>query len=144
MLGRRLWDVRQPDRPFAVGTGAPRQGLRCLTVGTDCSVGKMYTALALEREMQARGIQADFRATGQTGILIAGTGLVRNGRAAFPPAGGKDYLVSTQPAASLGVGYFPIRRLGVVVSYRHVFGTDAGDPGRPVQDALSAGLRLRF
>lgn len=75
MLGRRLLDVRQPDRPFAVGTGAPRRGLRCLTVGTDCSVGKMYTALAMEREMQARGLKADFRATGQTGILIAGSGV---------------------------------------------------------------------
>lgn len=75
MLQRRLFDVRQPDRPFAVGTGARRPGLRCLTVGTDCSVGKMYTALALERELRSRGLAADFRATGQTGILICGAGV---------------------------------------------------------------------
>lgn len=75
MLGRRLFDVRQPDRPFAVGTGTPRGGMRCLTVGTDCSVGKMYTALALERDLRSRGVKADFRATGQTGILIAGSGV---------------------------------------------------------------------
>jgi uncharacterized NAD-dependent epimerase/dehydratase family protein len=46
-----------------------------LTVGTDCSIGKMFTALALEKEMRARGIKADFRATGQTGIFIAGDGV---------------------------------------------------------------------
>ncbi|MCB1808283.1 MAG: NAD-dependent epimerase/dehydratase family protein, partial [Candidatus Competibacteraceae bacterium] len=52
-----------------------RSGKRLLTVGTDCSVGKMYAALAIEREMQQRGMQADFRATGQTGIFIAGSGI---------------------------------------------------------------------
>lgn len=74
-LGRRLWDVRQPDRAFAVGSGAPRPGKRCLAVGTDCSVGKMFTMLALEKELRDRGYKADFRATGQTGILIAGSGV---------------------------------------------------------------------
>lgn len=74
-LGRRLIDVRQPDTEFEVGNGRKRQGRRLLTVGTDCSTGKMYTALALEREMRARGMDAEFRATGQTGILIAGSGV---------------------------------------------------------------------
>ena len=73
--GCRLVDVRHPHQAFAVGTGAPRPGRRLLTVGTDCSVGKMYTALALERELQRRGVSADFRATGQTGIFIAGGGV---------------------------------------------------------------------
>ena len=73
--GQRLFDVRHPRIAFAVGTGVKRQGKRLLTVGTDCSVGKMYTALALEREMQRRGIAADFRATGQTGIFIAARGV---------------------------------------------------------------------
>ncbi len=73
--GRRLFDVRHPDRVFDVGTGSPRQGKRLLTVGTDCSVGKMYASLAIETEMRARGMKADFRATGQTGIVIAGGGV---------------------------------------------------------------------
>ena len=73
--GRGLFDVRHPTRSFDVGTGARRAGKRLLTVGTDCSVGKMFTVLALEREMRARGLNADFRATGQTGILIAGEGV---------------------------------------------------------------------
>jgi len=73
--GRLLADVRHPTRDYPVASGVPRSGHRVLTVGTDCSVGKMFTSLALEREMQARGLPATFRATGQTGILIAGDGL---------------------------------------------------------------------
>lgn len=72
--GRTLFDVRHPDREFPIATGARRSGKRVLTVGTDCSIGKMYTSLALEKEMQAQGLKATFRATGQTGILIAGSG----------------------------------------------------------------------
>ena len=73
--GRALHDVRHPDQEFAVAGAAPRTGKRLLAVGTDVSVGKMYTTLALEKEMRARGMNADFRATGQTGILIAGSGV---------------------------------------------------------------------
>lgn len=72
---RRLFDVRHPSRSFEVANGRRRPGKRLLTVGTDCSVGKMYASLALEKEMRARGLDADFRATGQTGILIAGDGV---------------------------------------------------------------------
>ncbi len=73
--GRELHDVRVPERDYPVANGKRRSGRRCLAVGTDCSVGKMYTALAMEREMRARGMNADFRATGQTGILITGNGV---------------------------------------------------------------------
>ena len=72
--GVQLIDVRDPPE-LPVGTGRRRAGHRLLTVGTDCSVGKMYTTLALERELKGRGIAADFRATGQTGIMIAGAGV---------------------------------------------------------------------
>jgi len=74
-LGRQIADVRHPTREFAIGNGIKRPGKRLLTVGTDCSIGKMFTALALEKEMRRRGLNADFRATGQTGILIAGDGV---------------------------------------------------------------------
>ena len=73
--GRRLIEVRQPAESFMPGTGRKRSGKRLLTVGTDCAVGKKYTALAIEKEMRARGIDADFRATGQTGIFISGRGI---------------------------------------------------------------------
>lgn len=74
-LGRRLFEAREADPRFiVVGEGAKRDGQRLLTVGTDCAVGKMYAALALTKELKARGVDADFRATGQTGIFIAGSG----------------------------------------------------------------------
>ena len=73
-LGRSLFDARvAPQTP--VGNGRKRAGKRLLAVGSDCSVGKMYTTLAMEKAMQARGLKADFRATGQTGIFIAGGGM---------------------------------------------------------------------
>ena len=72
---RRLTDVRHSSETFATGKGTKRSGLRLLTVGTDCSVGKKYTALALEKEMRKQGLDADFRATGQTGLFISGRGV---------------------------------------------------------------------
>ena len=75
-LGREIHDVRQPSRTFAVANGLPRSGRRLLTVGTDCAQGKKYTALAIAKMLRARGHAADFRATGQTGLLISGEGVV--------------------------------------------------------------------
>jgi len=71
----KLHDVRHYDHPLQVGTGINRKGKRLLTVGTDCSVGKMFAALAIEAAMQNKGIDARFKATGQTGILIEGSGI---------------------------------------------------------------------
>ncbi len=71
----RLIDVRVAPENIPVATGRRRTGKRVLTVGTDCAVGKKYAALALHRELAARNVPATFRATGQTGILIAGGGL---------------------------------------------------------------------
>jgi len=74
-LDRALHDVRIPEGNYPIGNGAKRGGKRLLPVGTDCSCGKMYTALAIEAELRARGRSATFRATGQTGILITGAGV---------------------------------------------------------------------
>ena len=73
--GQKMVDVRQPSTEFECGSGAPRTGKRLLTVGSDCCVGKMFTTLAIHKEMQRRNIAATFRATGQTGILIEGSGI---------------------------------------------------------------------
>ncbi|HEX9933289.1 MAG TPA: N-acetyltransferase DgcN [Allosphingosinicella sp.] len=73
--GLSLFDVREPPPGLTVGKGHRRAGRRLLTVGTDCSVGKMYASIALTEGLRARGVAADFRATGQTGILIAGEGV---------------------------------------------------------------------
>ena len=77
-LGRRLIDIRHPTTKFKTGTGVKRPGKRLLTVGTDCSVGKMYTTLSLARGMQSQGMKATFRASGQSGILVAGEGVAVN------------------------------------------------------------------
>jgi uncharacterized NAD-dependent epimerase/dehydratase family protein len=73
--GRRLIDVRRPPARIPIATARKRSGKRLLTVGTDCALGKKYTALTLAREFRRRGVSVDFRATGQTGILIAGGGI---------------------------------------------------------------------
>ncbi len=73
--GRQLHNVRQSDQKFKTGQGTKREGLRLLTVGTDCSVGKKYTSLALEKGMQEAGLDAIFQATGQTGVFISGRGV---------------------------------------------------------------------
>jgi uncharacterized NAD-dependent epimerase/dehydratase family protein len=72
---RRLIDVRTPPRDIPIASGRKRMGKRLLAVGTDCALGKKYTALAIARAFRQRGIDADFRATGQTGIMIAGSGM---------------------------------------------------------------------
>ncbi len=73
--GTRLIDVRVPPGNLPIGSGRKRTGRRLLTVGTDCASGKKYTALAIDREMGRRGFKSTFRATGQTGIMIAGSGI---------------------------------------------------------------------
>ncbi|WP_132998835.1 N-acetyltransferase DgcN [Luteimonas arsenica] len=89
--GRHLFDARNPPAT-PVGNGLRRAGRRLLTVGTDCSTGKMYTTLALETEMRARGLAADFRATGQTGIFIAGRGIPIDAVVADFISGGIEWL----------------------------------------------------
>ena len=90
--GRRLHDVRVPAHRYPIADGRRRSGRRLLAMGTDCSVGKMYTALAMEREMRARGMAATFRATGQTGILITGGGVPLDAVVADFMAGAIEWL----------------------------------------------------
>ena len=90
--GRQLHDVRFSDQSFATGQGDKRPGLRLLTVGTDCSAGKKYTSLALDREMRARGLKSDFRASGQTGILITGRGVAIDAVVADFISGAAEWL----------------------------------------------------
>jgi uncharacterized NAD-dependent epimerase/dehydratase family protein len=95
--GRQLIEVRQPAESFMPGTGRKRSGMRVLTVGTDCAVGKKYTALAIESEMRRRGVDADFRATGQTGIFIAGRGIAVDSVVSDFVSGAAEWL---SPAAA--------------------------------------------
>lgn len=94
--GRRLIDVRVPSAGVPIASGQRRSGKRLLTVGTDCAVGKKYAALALTRAFKDRGIDSDFRATGQTGIMIAGGGMPMDAVVADFAAGAAEVL---SPAA---------------------------------------------
>ena len=90
--GRALHDVRVPSVDYPIANGKKRRGKRCLAVGTDCSVGKMYTAMAMDHLMRARGMKSTFRATGQTGILITGDGVPLDAVIADFMAGSIEYL----------------------------------------------------
>ncbi|QDZ00256.1 DUF1611 domain-containing protein [Nitratireductor mangrovi] len=90
--GTNLFDVRVPRNDYPIADGKPRTGKRCLAVGTDCSIGKMYTALAMEKVMRARAMKASFRATGQTGILITGSGVPLDAVVADFMAGAVEWL----------------------------------------------------
>ena len=94
--GVELLDVRHPTRTFGTGTGAKRTGQRILAVGTDCSCGKKYTALAMESALRARGLKADFRATGQTGIMIATRGVAIDAVVADFISGAVEWLTPRQ------------------------------------------------
>jgi uncharacterized NAD-dependent epimerase/dehydratase family protein len=90
--GCKIHDVRVPSVQYPIANGEKRRGKRCLSVGTDCSVGKMYTALAMGEVMRARNIKSTFRATGQTGILITGNGVPLDAVIADFMAGSVEYL----------------------------------------------------
>jgi uncharacterized NAD-dependent epimerase/dehydratase family protein len=97
-LGRQLIDVRVPPPQIPVGTGRKRSGKRLLTVGTDCALGKKYTALALYHALERRGIDSDFRASGQTGIMIAGGGIAMDAVVSDFEAGAAELLSPDAPA----------------------------------------------
>ena len=96
--GGTLHDVRVPTVGYPIANGVKRTGKRCLAVGTDCSVGKMYTALSVDAEMQKRGMKSTFRATGQTGILITGHGVPLDAVIADFMAGSVEYLTPDNDA----------------------------------------------
>ncbi|BCS89908.1 N-acetyltransferase DgcN [Pseudodesulfovibrio sediminis] len=96
--GCTLHDVRIPTVKYPIASGKKRTGKRCLAVGTDCSVGKMYTAIALDREMKKQGMQSTFRATGQTGILIEGNGVPLDAVIADFMAGSIEWLTPDNDA----------------------------------------------
>lgn len=101
--GTRLVDVREPPPALPIATGAKRTGRRLLTVGTDCALGKKYTALAIARGLRARGHDATFRASGQTGIMIAGEGIAIDAVVADFAAGAAELLSPANAPTHLDV-----------------------------------------
>jgi uncharacterized NAD-dependent epimerase/dehydratase family protein len=77
-----LWDVRNPDlysssalQSVAKQKPRPEKSKVITMVGSDCNVGKMCTALEIVQEIKNHSKSAEFLATGQTGIMISGSGV---------------------------------------------------------------------
>ena len=139
-LGRRLVDVRVPPDGLPVATGRKRTGRRLLTVGTDCALGKKYAALSLTRGLAARGIDVTFRATGQTGIMIAGEGVPIDAVVSDFVAGAAEMLSPNAPPDHLDViegqgSIFHPAYAGVSLGLLHGSQPDlfvvCHEPGRP-------------
>ncbi len=73
----KIWDVRIPPEDIPLGTGKAKETntLRILTVGSDCNIGKMVTSIEITNAARSRNINVCFVATGQTGIMIEGSGI---------------------------------------------------------------------
>jgi uncharacterized NAD-dependent epimerase/dehydratase family protein len=152
--GARLVDVRVPPPNLPVGSGRKRTGMRLLTVGTDCAVGKKYSALTITQELKRRGVNATFRATGQTGIMIAGEGMPIDAVVCDFTAGAAEVLSPDNDPAHWDViegqgslfhpGYAAVT-LGllhgsqpdaIVVCHEAGRRTHAGCPGYPLPDLV--------
>jgi uncharacterized NAD-dependent epimerase/dehydratase family protein len=138
-FGRQLIDIRTPPANIPVASGQRRSGKRLLTVGTDCALGKKYTALALTRALRARGVAADFRASGQTGILIAGGGMpidavvsdfVAGAAELLSPAAAPDHLDVIEGQGSLFHPAYAGVSLGLLHGSQPDLFVVCHDPGR--------------
>ncbi|MEJ8476576.1 N-acetyltransferase DgcN [Roseibium algae] len=138
--GRRLHDVRVPSQTSGIANGKKRSGKRVLALGTDCSVGKMYTSLCLEKAMRVKGMKATFRATGQTGILITGNGVPLDAVVADFMAGAIEDITPDNAENHWDIiegqgSLFHISYSGVTLALIHGGQPDAlilcDEPGRP-------------
>jgi len=143
--GCSLIDIRHWQPPLTVGTGRKRSGKRLLTVGTDCAIGKKYTALAITRALMARGHAATFRATGQTGIMLAGSGVpidsvisdfVSGAAEALSPSNTPDHWDIIEGQGALGHPAYAAVSLGLLHGSQPDYIVLCHQPGRTVLDGF--------
>jgi len=93
--GVDIWDVREPPGDLSVGEGTADDADAevVLTVGTDCSTGKMTTTMALREHARERGLSVGVVPTGQTGIMIEGWGVAVDRTVADYAAGATERMV---------------------------------------------------
>ena len=93
--GGRVRELREPPPDLPIGGHRrPREGARVvLTVGSDAAVGKMTASLEIVAALRRAGERAEFVATGQTGIAIAGGGIAVDAVVADFIAGAAELLV---------------------------------------------------
>jgi uncharacterized NAD-dependent epimerase/dehydratase family protein len=97
--GVQLIDLRMPPDPphFPTGSWQNRKIPVLLIVGTDCDTGKMTTAWELSKRLKGRGRKVEFIGTGQTGILLSGSGVPIDAVKADFMAGEIEYLIDNVP-----------------------------------------------
>ena len=97
--GVKLIDLRRPPSPphFPTGSWQNRKIPVMLIVGTDCDTGKMTTAWELSERLKDRGRRVEFIGTGQTGILLSGSGVPIDAVKADFMAGEIEYLIDNVP-----------------------------------------------
>ena len=97
--GVQLIDLRMPPDPphFPTGSWQNRKIPVLLIVGTDCDTGKMTTAWELSKRLKDRGRKIEFIGTGQTGILLSGSGVPIDAVKADFMAGEIEYLIDNVP-----------------------------------------------
>ena len=90
-----LTDLRRPPNPphFPKGTWKDRNVPVLLVVGTDCDSGKMTTAWEITQRLRTRGKKVNFIGTGQTGILLGGSGVAVDAVIADFMAGELEYMI---------------------------------------------------
>ncbi len=95
----KLIDLRRPPDPpnFPSGTWKNRKVPVLLIVGTDCDTGKMTTAWELTTRLRSRNRKVEFIGTGQTGILLSGSGVPIDAVKADFMAGEIEYLIQSMP-----------------------------------------------
>ncbi|CAN5530338.1 DUF1611 domain-containing protein [soil metagenome] len=93
--GKKVWDVREPpqDIPLFSGEGLEVGPKVALTVGTSAAIGKKTAVLELQQAAEEVGVSAEFVATGQTGIIIAGWGISIDAVVSDFVAGAAEQLV---------------------------------------------------
>ncbi|MBR9806430.1 MAG: DUF1611 domain-containing protein [Alphaproteobacteria bacterium] len=143
--GCHLIDIRHWQPPLTVGTGSKRSGKRLLTVGTDCAIGKKYTALAITRAMAERGQAATFRATGQTGIMLAGSGVpidsvisdfISGAAEALSPANAQGHWDIIEGQGALGHPAYAAVSLGLLHGSQPDYIILCHQPGRATLDGF--------
>lgn len=88
----KVFNLRFHNIELKTDDSEKRPGKRILTVGTDCSVGKMFATLALDAELKNRQLKSKFCATGQTGIILSGEGIAIDAVIADFISGAAAYL----------------------------------------------------
>mgnify|MGYP002882696493 FL=1 len=95
----KLIDLRMPPEPphFPTGSWKKRKIPVLLIVGTDCDTGKMTSAWEISRRLIDRGRKIEFIGTGQTGILLSGSGVPIDAVKADFMAGEIEHLIDNVP-----------------------------------------------